>query len=101
VFNTFFPTGFFAKNGTKDEKPPEPSRTNSFAVLGDAEAAAEASPAPERKKLQLAPRTVPKEGEEGKATPTEETAPAAISEEAIERSIKNGVAECEFFSLLI
>jgi hypothetical protein len=40
---------------------------------------------------------VPKEGEEdGKAEETPEPTPA-MSDEQIERSIKNGVAECAFF----
>jgi hypothetical protein len=87
--------GFFARKGAKEEKAADSGRGNSFALLGDAEAAADAAPAPERKKLQLAPRTVPKEGEDGKIEETPEATPV-VSDEQIERSITNGVAECAF-----
>jgi translation initiation factor 4G len=93
---TFQPQSAFGKNkrgGANVSTPPisrQPSQANiavnnanSFALLNEASEAAESSePAPQRKKLQLAPRTKPVSGDEGEGEGEGEGDQAGESEES-------------------
>jgi translation initiation factor 4G len=109
---TFQPQSAFGKNkrgGANVSTPPisrQPSQANiavnnanSFALLNEASEAAESSePAPQRKKLQLAPRTKPVSGDEGEGEGEGEQAGESEESEGTEDEVttpvqSNGMTE--------